>query len=75
MFEVCVHQIQELLTLVKCDPHQMKELVGIERRLSELEKRLNEAKKIAKEQSDLAQVCSGIKYLKLIFITKLFSLL
>ncbi|XP_059142920.1 RB1-inducible coiled-coil protein 1-like [Physella acuta] len=55
MFEVCVHQIQELLTLVKCDPHQMKELVGIERRLSELEKRLNEAKKIAKEQTDMAQ--------------------
>uniref|UniRef100_A0A2C9KMD3 Uncharacterized protein n=1 Tax=Biomphalaria glabrata TaxID=6526 RepID=A0A2C9KMD3_BIOGL len=55
LFESFDRQVQDLLTLVISDPHQMKELVGIERRLSELEKRLNEAKKIAKEQSDIAQ--------------------
>ncbi|CAL1536548.1 unnamed protein product [Lymnaea stagnalis] len=55
MFEQCDRQVQELLASVTNDPHQMKELVGIGRRLSELEKRLNDAKKIAKEQSDMAQ--------------------
>ncbi|KAH9489904.1 hypothetical protein Btru_056440 [Bulinus truncatus] len=55
LFDSCDRQVQELLTLVISDPHQMKELVGIERRLSELEKRLIEARKISKEQSDMAQ--------------------
>lgn len=56
MFETYENNVHELLDLVSSDKHQMKELVGIERRLSELEKRLNEAKKIARGQSDMTQV-------------------
>lgn len=56
MFSQLDREVQEQLSLVMSDPHHMKELVGIERRLSELEKRLNEAKRIAQEQNDMAQV-------------------
>ncbi|XP_012936638.1 RB1-inducible coiled-coil protein 1 [Aplysia californica] len=54
MFDQYERGVHELLDLVSADT-QMKALVGIERRLSELEKRLNEAKRIAKAQNDMAQ--------------------
>ncbi|CAG5117847.1 unnamed protein product, partial [Candidula unifasciata] len=55
MFAQLDREVQEQLSLVTDDPHHMKELMGIERRLSELEKRLNEAKRITQEQNDMAQ--------------------
>ncbi|GFR67153.1 Ras-specific guanine nucleotide-releasing factor 2 [Elysia marginata] len=55
MFEHFNHQVDEVLKEVTADPLHNKELLGIERRLSDLEKRCNEAMRIAEEQNDVTQ--------------------
>ncbi|RUS91363.1 hypothetical protein EGW08_000880 [Elysia chlorotica] len=55
MFEHVNQQVEEVLKEVTVDPLHNKELLGIERRLSDLEKRCNEAMRIVEEQNDVTQ--------------------
>ncbi|GFN97267.1 Rb1-inducible coiled-coil protein 1, partial [Plakobranchus ocellatus] len=55
LFELFNQRADEVLKEVTTDPLHNKELLGIERRLSDLEKRCNEATRIAEEQNDVTQ--------------------
>ena len=63
LFEHFNQQVDEVLKEVTADPLHNKELLGIERRLSDLEKRCNEAMRIAEEQNDVTQVRPRVKYI------------